>query len=153
MPVGGLCGYDGRAYCHPYPRAAVWKLDWPDEIDDRSEWTAKSGAFWGLLVGLIFAGPLLGLLGGLGLGALIGGKKSQPIDRDFVKSLSEALKPNEAALFLLIKEGDAATLEQLRSYDTPLFTTVLTDDVEEAINNAVEHEEVVAAMEFEADES
>jgi uncharacterized membrane protein len=31
-----------------------------------SEWTAKSGAgwgaFWGLLVGLIFAGPLLGLL-------------------------------------------------------------------------------------------
>jgi uncharacterized membrane protein len=127
------------------------------KIVKTSEWTAKSGAgwgaFWGLLVGLIFAGPLLGLLGGLGLGALIGGKKHQPIDRDFMKSLSEALKPNEAALFLLIKEGDAATLEQLGSYDATLFTTVLTDDVEEAINNAVEQEEVRAAMEFEADES
>jgi uncharacterized membrane protein len=106
-----------------------------------------------LLVGLIFAGPLLGLLGGLGLGALMGGMKQQPMDRDFMRSLSEALKPNEAALFLLLKEGDTASLEQLGSYDATLFTTVLTDDVEEAINNAVEHKEVLAAMEIEADES
>lgn len=122
-----------------------------------SEWTAKSGAgwgaFWGLLVGLIFAGPLLGLLGGLGLGALRGGKKHQPIDRDFMKSLGEGMKPDEAALFLLTKEGDAATLEHLRTFDATLYTTILTDDVEEAINNAAEHEEILTALEFEADES
>ena len=122
-----------------------------------SEWTAKSGArrgaFWGLLVGLIFAGPVIGLLGGLGLGALLGGKKHQPIDRDFMKDLSEGMKPNEAALFLLIEEDDADTLKQLRSFDATLHTTVLTDDVHEAINNATEHEEVLDAMEIESDES
>ena len=120
-----------------------------------SEWTAKSGArrgaFWGLLVGLIFAGPLLGLLGGLGLGALLGGKKHQPIDRDFMKELGESMKQNEAALFLLIEEGDAATLEQLRSFDATLYTTVLTDDAREAIEHATKNEEVMAALEVESE--
>ena len=120
-----------------------------------SEWTAKSGArrgaFWGLLVGLIFAGPLLGLLGGLGLGALLGGKKHQPIDRDFMKQLGESMKQNEAALFLLIEEGDAATLEQLQSFDATLYTTVLTDDAKEAIEHASKDEEVMAALEVESE--
>ena len=122
-----------------------------------SEWTAKSGArrgaFWGLLVGLIFAGPVLGLLGGLGLGALLGGKKHQPIDRDFMKELAESMKPNEAALFLLIEEDDTATLEQLRSFDATLYTTVLTDDAKEAINKATKDETVMAALEIESEES
>ena len=120
-----------------------------------SEWTAKSGArrgaFWGLLVGLIFAGPLLGLLGGLGLGALLGGKKHQPIDRDFMKELGESMKQNSAALFLLIEEGDAATLEQLQSFDATLYTTVLTDDAKEAISHASKDEEVMAALEIESE--
>lgn len=120
-------------------------------IRKTSEWSAKSGArwgsFWGLLIGIIFAGPLLGLLGGLGLGALLGGKKTQPIDRDFMKNLSEGLKPNEAALFLLIDEGDAATLAHLKSYDATLYTTILTDDVREAIDNATKQDEVMAALE------
>jgi uncharacterized membrane protein len=127
------------------------------KIRKTSESSSKSGArwgsFWGLLVGIIFAGPLLGLLGGLGLGALLGGKKHQPIDRDFMKNLSEGLRPNEAALFLLIDEGDAATLEHLKSYDATLYTTILTDDVREAIDNATKQDEVVAALEVDEDQS
>ena len=127
------------------------------KIRKTSESSSKSGArwgsFWGLLVGIIFAGPLLGLLGGLGLGALLGGKKHQPIDRDFMKSLSESLKPNQAALFLLIDEGDAATLEHLKSYDATLYTTILTDDVREAIDNATKQDEVMAALEVDEDQS
>jgi uncharacterized membrane protein len=126
-------------------------------IRKTSESSAKSGArwgsFWGLLVGIIFAGPLLGLLGGLGLGALLGGKKHQPIDRDFMKNLSAGLKPNQAALFLLIDEGDAATLEHLKSYDATLYTTILTDDVREAIDNATKQDEVMAALEVDEDQS
>ena len=127
------------------------------KIRKTSEWSVKKGAgrgaFWGLLVGLIFAGPLLGLLGGLGLGALLGGRKHQPIDRDFMKGLSEGMKPNEAALFLLVQESNAATLEELQSFDATFYTTVLTDDVKEAIDNAAKHEEVLAAVEIESDES
>lgn len=122
-----------------------------------SEWTAKSGgrrgAFWGLLVGLVFGGPILGLLGGLGLGRLLGGRKQQPIDRDFMKELGESMKPNEAALFLLIEEGDAATLDQLMSFDATLYTTVLTDDAKEAIDNAAKDEEVLAALDMDSEES
>mgnify|MGYP001822334412 FL=1 len=117
-----------------------------------SEWTAKSGgrrgAFWGLLVGLIFGGPILGLLGGLGVGRLLGGKKHQPIDREFMKELGKSMKPNDAALILLIEEGDAATLEQLLSFDATLYTTVLTEDAKEAIDNAAKDEEVLAALEI-----
>lgn len=127
------------------------------KIRKTSESSSKSGArwgsFWGLLVGIIFAGPLLGLLGGLGLGALLGGKKHQPIDRDFMKNLSEGLRPNEAALFLLLDEGDAATLEHLKSYDATLYTTILTDDVREAIDNATKQDEVMAALEVDEDQS
>ncbi len=127
------------------------------KIRKTSEWSARSGArwgsFWGLLIGIIFAGPLLGLLGGLGLGALLGGRKAQPIDRDFMKNLSEGLKPNEAALFLLIDEGDAATLEHLKSYDATLYTTILTDDVREAIDNATKQDEVMAALEVDEEQS
>ena len=127
------------------------------KIRKTSESSSKSGArwgsFWGLLVGIIFAGPLLGLLGGLGLGALLGGKKHQPIDRDFMKNLSEGLRPNEAALFLLLYEGDAATLEHLKSYDATLYTTILTDDVREAIDNATKQDEVMAALEVDEDQS
>jgi uncharacterized membrane protein len=127
------------------------------KIRKTSESSSKSGArwgsFWGLLVGIIFAGPLLGLLGGLGLGALLGGKKHQPIDRDFMKNLSAGLKPNQAALFLLIDEGDAATLEHLKSYDATLYTTILTDDVREAIDNATKQDEVMAALEVDEDQS
>ena len=127
------------------------------KIRKTSESSSKSGArwgsFWGLLVGIIFAGPILGLLGGLGLGALLGGKKHQPIDRDFMKNLSAGLKPNQAALFLLIDEGDAATLEHLKSYDATLYTTILTDDVREAIDNATKQDEVMAALEVDEDQS
>ena len=93
------------------------------------------------------------MLGGLGLGRLLGGKKHQPIDRDFMKELGESMKPNDAALFLLIEENDAATLDQLLSFDATLYTTVLTDDAKEAINNAAKDEEVLAALEIESEES
>jgi uncharacterized membrane protein len=120
------------------------------KLKKTSEWTSKKGAgrgaFWGLLVGLIFGGPVLGLLGGLGLGALFGGKKQQPIDREFMKQLGESMKQNEAALFMLIEEDDKDTLEWLNSVDATLYTTVLTDDTKEAIDHAAKDKEVLAAL-------
>lgn len=117
-----------------------------------SEWTAgkggRRGAFWGLVVGLILGGPVAGLLGGLGLGAILGGRKAGGIDRDFMKKLAGRLLPGNAALFMVIPADDEATVKQLEAYDAPLYTTPLTDDVEEAVEKATEHEEVLEAIRF-----
>jgi uncharacterized membrane protein len=119
-----------------------------------SEWTAGKGAgrgaFWGLLIGLIFAGPVAGLLAGLGLGAIIGKRKAGGIDRDFMKQLGEGMRPGNSALFMLIPEEDKETLAQLEAYDATLHLTVLTDDVEEALDKAVEQEEVLEAIKYDA---
>jgi uncharacterized membrane protein len=117
-----------------------------------SEWTAgkgaRRGAFWGLLVGLIFAGPVAGLLAGLGLGAIIGKRKGAGIDRDFMKKLGEGMRPGNSALFMLIPEDDPDTLAQLEAYNATLYLTVLTDDIEEALDKAVEQDEVLEAIKF-----
>ena len=119
----------------------------------RSEWTAGKGAgrgaFWGLLVGLIFAGPVVGLLAGLGLGAILGKRAGGGIDRDFMKRLGAGMRPGNSALFMLISEDDKETLAQLEAYNATLYLTVLTDDVEEALEKASEQEEVLEAIKFE----
>lgn len=109
---------------------------------------ARRGAFWGLLVGLIFAGPIAGLLAGLGLGAILGKSKTGGIDPDFMKQLGQNMKPGNAALFLLVPGDDEATMKQLEAYAGPLYVTPLTDDVEEALEEATVREDVLEAIKF-----
>ena len=130
----------------------VKKQDGGVKLSRTSEWTAGKGAgrgaFWGLLVGLILGGPVAGLLAGLGLCAILGGRKARGIDRDFMKKLAESLIPGNAALFMLIPAEDEPTIKRLTSFNVPLNTTPLTDDVEEAVEKATEHKDVLAAIKF-----
>jgi uncharacterized membrane protein len=68
-----------------------------------------SGALWGTLVGLLFLNPLAGFaLGGVvgaGTGALSGSLIDYGIDDKFMRSLSESLKPNTSALFMLVRKA------------------------------------------------
>ena len=65
---------------------------------------AASGALWGTLIGFIFLAPLLGTAIGAASGAL-GGKFSDiGINDQFMKDAAEALQPNTAGLFLLIRK-------------------------------------------------
>jgi len=59
--------------------------------------TALGGAFWGMLFGLIFFIPLLGLAIGAGMGAM----SDFGIDDDFVKQAPDKITPGTSALFLL----------------------------------------------------
>ena len=121
-----------------------------------SEWTsgrgARWGGFWGLLVGIIFAGPIGGLLAGIGLGAILGGKATKGIDRKFMKELSQSMRPGRAAVFMLLPEEDEKTIKFLEAYEGPLHLTPLTDDVKEAIDNASTREDVLEAISFDEDE-
>ena len=64
---------------------------------------AVSGSFWGLLIGVIFLNPLLGVALGAASGALGGALSDYGIDDAFMKKLSDTLQPGNAALFILVK--------------------------------------------------
>ncbi len=67
-----------------------------------------SGAFWGMLVGLLFLNPLAGMAigagAGAGAGALSGSLIDYGVDDDFVKQLSATIPNNSSAIFVLVRE-------------------------------------------------
>ena len=63
----------------------------------------RSGSFWGLLIGLIFMNPLLGLAAGAAGGALSGALTDLGIDDNFMKPLAAEIKPGASVLFVLVK--------------------------------------------------
>ena len=78
---------------------------------------AMGGSFWGLLVGLIFANPLLGLAAGAGAGAASGALSDIGINDKFLKELAETLPQGSAALALLVRESTPdRVIERLRRH-------------------------------------
>lgn len=74
------------------------------QSNDLTATGAIAGSFWGLLVGLIFLNPLLGLAVGAAGGALSGALTDVGINDDFMKELASALKPGSSVLFVLIRQ-------------------------------------------------
>ena len=99
---------------------------------------AVSGGFWGLLVGVVFLNPLLGVAVGAASGALSGAMTDFGINDAFIKELSESIQPGSAALFLLIKEMTAdKVLEQIKDFGGVVLKTSLDDAKESALRNAL----------------
>ena len=66
---------------------------------------AAGGGFWGLLIGVLFLNPLLGVAAGAASGALAGALTDVGISDKFMKGLAaQDLKPGEAVLFVLVKK-------------------------------------------------
>jgi uncharacterized membrane protein len=66
---------------------------------------AASGAFWGMLIGMIFVNPLLGMAVGAGSGALSGRLADLGIDDQFMKDLGATLTSGTSALFVLVRKS------------------------------------------------
>lgn len=101
-------------------------------------WTvgATGGAFWGLLAGLIFFNPLLGLAVGAGAGAISGGLSDYGIDDDFMKDVSGALQPGQAALFMMMRtEASDRVIERLSKKGGRILRTNLDSDAENHLRN------------------
>lgn len=62
---------------------------------------ASGGAFWGLMAGILFFNPLIGVAAGAGAGALAGALTDYGINDDFMKNVAGVLQPGQAALFIL----------------------------------------------------
>lgn len=89
------------------------------------------GAFWGMLIGLFFWMPWLGLAIGTITGAITGKLSDYGINDDFIKEVGETIKPGGSALFLLIsKWTEDKSLERLNKFHATILRTSLSKEDE-----------------------
>lgn len=103
---------------------------------------AWEGALWGSFIGLLFTGPLgMIVVGGLGagFGALVGSADDHGIDDDFIKGLSEGVKPCCSALFILVRSmTQDKVFEELSGLGGKLLKTSLSKETEEKLQQILQ---------------
>jgi len=103
---------------------------------------ALGGAFWGMLIGLLFFAPWLGLAIGAVTGALAGKFTDTGIDDKFIKEVADTIEPGHSALFLLVNK---VTMDKvtptLEKYDATIIQTSLSDEQESNLAGMFHHEE------------
>lgn len=98
---------------------------------------ALGGAFWGMLIGLLFFAPWLGLAAGA-LGGALGGKMTDiGVDDKFIKEVGEKIEPGHSALFLLVEKSTPdKVLPELQSFNATVLQTSLSDEDEQKLRDA-----------------
>ena len=100
---------------------------------------AVGGGFWGVLIGLIFLNPLLGLVVGAGAGAVAGALSDVGIDDNFMKQLAGRLTPGSSALFLLVdSELTDKVLDELRGTGGTILQSSLSHEDEARLQKALD---------------
>ena len=100
---------------------------------------AVSGSFWGMLVGLLFLNPLLGLAVGATSGAVGGALTDVGINDKFMRDLSGSLEPGNAALFVLVQEMTAdKVLKQIEGFGGVVLKTSLDETKEQVLRDALQ---------------
>ena len=106
---------------------------------------AVGGAFWGLLIGLIFLAPVLGMAVGAVSGALGGRFSDIGIDDSFIKEVGETIEPGQSALFLLASDVQTErVLDELKQYNPELLETNLSPEDEEKLREHFAADQVTA---------
>jgi len=102
---------------------------------------AVGGGFWGMLIGMLFFNPLLGVAVGAGAGALSGYMTDIGIDDSFMKKVGEDLAPGSAALFVLVRKatGDKV-MDKLRDFagTGKIIQTSLSKTTEDELRKVLE---------------
>ena len=99
---------------------------------------AAGGSFWGLLVGVLFMNPLLGVAVGAASGAIAGRLTDVGVNDKFMKDLADSVSPGEAVLFLLVTKvtGDKV-LERVKGIGGRILQTSLDNDAETKLRDAL----------------
>ena len=99
---------------------------------------AMTGSFWGLLIGVIFLNPILGVAVGAASGALGGALSDFGIDDSFMKELSASLQTGNAAMFVLIRNMTAdKMLKEIKDAGGTVLKTSLDETKEKALRDAL----------------
>ena len=104
---------------------------------------ALGGAFWGMLIGLIFFMPWLGLAAGA-IGGMLGGKFSDVgVDDKFIKQVGETIQPGNSALFLLVISATADKVaDQLKDVKATVIQTSLSEEAEAKLRDTFAADEI-----------
>ncbi len=100
---------------------------------------AAGGSFWGLLIGVLFLNPLLGVAAGAAGGAIGGALTDVGVNDKFMKGLAAAdIAPGEAILFVLVKKvtGDKV-LDGIKGVGGRILQTSLDHTREERLREAL----------------
>jgi uncharacterized membrane protein len=99
---------------------------------------AASGSFWGLLIGVLFLNPIIGVALGAASGALGGALSDFGINDNFMKELAASIKPGDAALFVLIKNMTAdKVLNEIKDAGGTVLKTSLDETKEQVLRDAL----------------
>ena len=99
---------------------------------------AASGGFWGVLVGLIFLNPLLGMAVGARAGAVSGALTDVGINDNFMKELASSMKPGSSALFVLVRKSTPdKVLEHVTGTGGKILKTSLSHEDEAKLQAAL----------------
>ena len=98
---------------------------------------ALGGAFWGLLIGLIFLVPGVGLAVGAVSGAIVGHFAKYGISKEFMGQVNEAIQPGQSALFILADDVKAdRVVPMLTQFHPRVLRTSLTLEQETKLKDA-----------------
>jgi uncharacterized membrane protein len=99
---------------------------------------AAVGGMWGMLIGLLFFAPFVGLAIGAGVGALTGKLTDYGIDDNFAKRLTATLQPNSSAIFVLVRTATVdKVVPELAKYGGTVMQTSLPKETEEKLQAAL----------------
>ena len=99
---------------------------------------ATSGSFWGLLIGVIFLNPLLGVAVGAASGAIGGALSDVGINDNFMKDLAGKLQDGHAALFVLVRSMTAdKVLKEISAFGGEVLQTSLDESKEQVLRDAL----------------
>lgn len=95
------------------------------------------GAFWGMLIGLLFWMPWLGLAIGAITGAISGKLSDYGINDEFINEVAQTIEPGGSALFLLISNWtEDKVLDQLSKFNAKVVRTSLSKEEESKLKAA-----------------
>ncbi len=105
---------------------------------DPTSYGAVTGTFWGLLIGALFLSPFIGAAVGAASGAISGALTDVGVNDDFMKQLSETLKPGSSALFVLVRKVTVdKVLEEIKGTGGTVLKTSLTHEDETKLQAAL----------------
>jgi uncharacterized membrane protein len=104
---------------------------------------AVGGAFWGMLIGVVFAAPWLGLAVGAAVGALRDRFTDIGVDDNFIKEVGNTIEPGHSALFLLVVSSiDDMLVEDLKGTNAKILKTSLSQADEAKLRGFFGAEEI-----------
>ncbi len=118
----------------------IRKEDGQVKIKDEHRLTsigALGGAFWGLLIGLIFLVPAAGFVVGTVSGAIAGHFTKYGISKEYMSQIDAAIQPGQSALFILADNVKMdRVIPMLTEFHPKVLRTSLTTDQEEKLREA-----------------